>query len=135
MNGFHRFQAALSAASVAASIALFASTATAADRGLPLVCEAVDEIVVVETVDADHCRVMFIRGDAVLATRLMVDEMLWTTAPDGSVRVIWQDYWTAERIVDAPRMSVWLMDEDPSQCGQNGPWWCQFRNMRDLKQP
>ena len=108
--------------------------AQGSDRGLPVVHEEVDEICVIQTQNSDHCRVVFIRGESVLATRLMVDEMLWTTHED-QFRLVWQDYWTAERIVDSKKMSVWLVDEDPTQSGQNGPWWCMFRNMRDLKQP
>lgn len=124
-------------ANVALSLCLLLGvgySAQGSDRGLPVVQEEVDEICVIQTEGSDHCRVMFIRGESVLATRLMVDEMLWTTEGE-FVRLIWQDYWTAERIVDAKKMSVWLVEEDPTQCGQNGPWWCQFRNMRDLKQP
>ena len=53
--------------------------AQGSDRGLPVVHEEVDEICVIQTQNSDHCRVVFIRGESVLATRLMVDEMLWTT--------------------------------------------------------
>lgn len=106
----------------------------AEEAGLPLIQEEVDEICVIQTPDSDHCRVVFFRGESVLATRLVVDEMTWATS-NGRFRLIWQDYWTAERVVEADRFSVWNLAEDPTQQGQNGPWWCMFRNMRDLKQP
>lgn len=111
-----------------------ASCAVASDRGLPLVLETVDEICVIQTVGSDHCRVVFIRDKTILATRLAVDEMQWTAQGD-RFQLIWQDYWTAERVVEATKFSVYVMDEDPTQGGQHGPWWCMFRNMRDLMQP
>lgn len=102
--------------------------------GLPLIVEEVDEICIIQTPGSNHCRVVFFRGESVLATRLVVDEMIWT-AQEGHFVLIWQDYWTAERVVQSRQFSVWQMDTDPTQEGQNGPWWCMFRNMRDLKQP
>jgi len=114
-------------------VVLAAASLSVADEPLPLIVEEVDEICVIQTPDSDYCRVVFFRGDSVLATRLVVDEMTWT-ADNGYFRVIWQDYWTADRVVDTKNLSVWYLDEDPTQQGQNGPWWCMFRNMRDLKQ-
>lgn len=108
--------------------------ACAEERGLPLIVESVDEICVVQTIGCDHSRVVFIRGGSVLATRLMVDDMQWVACGDG-FQLIWQDYWTAERVVETPKISVYQVPSDPTQEGQDGLWWCMFRNMRDLKQP
>jgi hypothetical protein len=110
------------------------SRSRADERGLPLVQEEVDEICIIQTVGCDHCRVVFVRNGSVLATRLMVDDMLWVSQGDHFL-LIWQDYWTAERVVQAKKLSMWTLAEDPTQEGQDGLWWCMFRNMRDLKQP
>jgi|GEM_PF-5790727 len=110
------------------------SRSRADERGLPLVQEEVDEICIIQTVGCDHCRVVFVRNGAVLATRLMVDDMLWVSHGD-RFQLIWQDYWTAERVVEAKKLSMWTVAADPTQEGQDGLWWCMFRNMRDLKQP
>lgn len=117
-----------------ACCAVFTSNLCAEERGLPLVQEEVDEICVIQTIGCDHSRVVFIRGGSVLATRLMVDDMQWVSSGD-RFQLIWQDYWTAERVVEAKKLSVWQMPADPTQDGQDGLWWCMFRNMRDLKQP
>ena len=37
--------------------------------------------------------------------------------------------------MEAKKLSMWRLAEDPTQEGQDGLWWCMFRNMRDLKQP
>lgn len=110
------------------------SRSRADERGLPLVQEEVDEICNIQTVGCDHSRVVFVRNGAVLATRLMVDDMLWVSHGD-RFQLIWQDYWTAERVVEAKKLSMWTVAADPTQEGQDGLWWCMFRNMRDLKQP
>ena len=114
--------------------ALSATAAVADDQSLPLVHEMVDEICIVRTVGNEYARVVFIRGESVLATRLLLDELIWTSNED-KFQLIWQDYSTAERIVEAEKFSVWVLDKDPTQAGQRGPWWCMWRNMRDLKQP
>ena len=110
----------------------FASPALA--RDLPVVQEAVDEICIIQTVGCDHCRVVFVRNGSVLATRLMTDDMLWVSHGD-RFQLIWQDYWTAERVVETTRVSAWTVEEDLTQDGQDGLWWCMFRNMRDLRAP
>lgn len=115
-------------------VLLLCSPCYAEEAGLPLIEESCDEICVITTPDSDHARVVFFRGDSVLATRLVEDEMTWTIR-DGEFLLIWQDYWTAERVVSSKHLSFHHMYEDPTQQGQNGPWWCMFRNMRDLKQP
>lgn len=116
-------------------LAVLPLTARAAEeRGLPLVVEQCDEILVIQTEGCDHHRVVFIRDHAVLATRLMVDDMQWVACGD-HFQLIWQDYWTAERVVEAKVLSVYQMPEDPTQEHRDGLWWCMFRNMRDLKQP
>ena len=125
---------ALLCATTTTTMAQNLCTAPQEDPGLPLIQEEVDEICVIQTADSDHCRVVFFRGESVLATRLVVDEMIWTCR-DGQYVLIWQDYWTAERVISSKNFSVWQLDEDPTQQGQNGPWWCMFRNMRDLKAP
>lgn len=116
------------------ALLLVVAMACAEERGLPLVVEQVDEILVIQTIDCDHQRVVFLRGGRVLATRLAVDDMQWVTCGD-SVQLIWQDYWTAERVVEAKTLSVYQSLSDPTQESQDGLWWCMFRNMRDLKQP
>ena len=105
---------------------------TYADDPLPIVEEEVVEITIICTPDSDHSRVVFWNEKGVVATRLHVDEMIWKIE-DGYFVLQWQDYWTAERFVK--NFSIYNLDEDPTQQGQNGPWWCMFRNMRDLKQP
>ena len=103
-------------------------------EGLPFIAEDVDALVIVITDNSDHCRVVFVRGKTVLATRLVVDEMIWYTR-DGKFYLLWEDYWTADRLVSTENVSIEHYDKDPTQVGQNSPWWCMFRNMRDLKQP
>ena len=106
----------------------------AEERGLPLVEETVDEIAYVQTAGCDHLRVVFIKNGQVLATRLYVDDMISINI-DGEHTLVWQDYWTAERVVHAKKYSSWYVKADPTQEGQDGLWWCMFRNMKDLKQP
>lgn len=104
------------------------------ERGLPLVEESVDELMIITTEGCDYSRIVFIRNGSILATRLMADDMLWVTDKDGFM-LIWQDYWTAKRVVHTPKISQYTLQADPTQEGQDGLWWCMFRNMRDLKQP
>jgi len=105
------------------------------ERQLPLIYEEMDAIVVVQTIGCDHSRIVFMRDKQVIATRLMVDDMLWNVTNDGEFQLIWQDYWTAERVIKTRKLAVLVMEEDPTQEGQDGLWWCMFRNMKDLKQP
>ena len=119
---------------VACAVLAMGSPARADERGLPLVEEEVDEIAIVQTIGCEHCRVVFVRGPAVLATRLMVDDMLWAPSGDHFL-LIWQDYWTAERVVSTRKISFHLVEADPTQEGEDGLWWCMFRNMRNLKEP
>ncbi|QGJ71980.1 Hypothetical protein PBC10988_36930 [Planctomycetales bacterium 10988] len=105
----------------------------AEERTLPLIEEQVDEIIIVRTVGNQYARVVFIRDQNVLASRLLLDEMVWTME-DGNFRLMWQDYSTAERVVEAPKFSYLLAQENPTS-NQGAPWWCMERNMRNLKQP
>lgn len=114
---------------------------------LPLIEEDVDEIIILRTVGNQYARVVFIRNNAVLATRLLLDDMIWNVTnrvivdeKNGPITVpcfqlSWQDYSIADRIINAPRFSLIVTEHDPTQSDRCGPWWCQFRNMRDLKQP
>lgn len=106
----------------------------AEERGLPLIKEHVDEIWIIRTFDNDYGRVAFIRDGNIAATRLLLDEMVWTIEHD-KVQLAWRDYWTAERIVTADVFTTIVLPYDPTQAGQKGQWWCMLRNMRDLKQP
>ncbi len=101
------------------------------ERGLPLVRESVDELCVIcfET----HSKVLFFRDGQLLATRVFVDGMhyrangpLWELA--------WEDYWQAERIVSAPKLSFWPVEHDPTEA-PCGDWWAMARPMRDLRAP
>lgn len=106
----------------------------ASDRGLPFVTEAVEEICVVTSADSDHKRVVFLDDKGrVITTRLLVDEMQWVQAGDG-FQLIWQDYWTAERVVEAKRLTAWNLETDPTD--QSGLCWFDARRrMTDLRQP
>lgn len=96
---------------------------------LPLVVEHFDALIVLD--DGTNQVVVFARNGQVMARRAVLDEMRWFA--QGSVYgVEFQDYWTAERICTADAFAVFHVD---SFFNENGPWWCQFRNMRDLKQP
>jgi len=116
------------------ALLVFPTTAFAQGSNLPVIQESVDEIVILQTVDNEYARVVFIRDGSVLATRLLLDDMLWTTDSEKFV-LVWQDYSTAERVVEASKFSVVVTATDPTQADRCGPWWCMFRNMRDLKQP
>lgn len=105
-----------------------------ADEPLPLIQETVDEIIILRTVGNQYARVIFIRDDAILATRLLLDDMMWTATGD-KFQLMWQDYSIAERVVEAKTFSIFVTPHDPTQADRCGPWWCMFRNMRDLKQP
>jgi hypothetical protein len=105
------------------------------DRGLPVIEEHVDEIYIIYTEGNDYGRVVFIREGNVLATRLLLDEMIWGVSLDSKVQLMWRDYWTAERIVTTDILSTIVLPYDPTQVEQRGQWWCMWRNMRDLKQP
>lgn len=107
------------------------SVRAAEERGLPLVWEIVDEILVIQTVDTDHSRVVFIRHGRAFATRLHCDDMLFVSCGD-RFQLIWQDYWTCERVVEAPRLGIYTL---PAVEGHDGPWHCMLRNMRDLRAP
>lgn len=112
-----------------------------AGEGLPLIEEEVDEILVIsvykekENGDTEHChdRIIFFRHGSVLATRQLVDDMIWTVNGSGEFILQWQDYWTAERRVTTKNFSASY--EPYVDTGDGGPWWDMRRNMRDLKQP
>lgn len=116
-------------------LALCGETCGAEERSLPFIYEEFDAILVIQTEGCDHSRICFIRDKQIIATRLMVDDMLWSTTNEGCIQLVWQDYWTAERVIKADKLAVLTMPEDPTQEGQDGLWWCMFRNMKDLKQP
>lgn len=120
---------------VVALCSLIASPALCrGEEALPLIRETVDEIVILRTIGNQYARVIFIREDSVLATRLLLDDMVWTVEGDTFV-LMWQDYSIAERVVEAKSFSMVTTPFDPTQADRCGPWWCMFRNMRDLKQP
>lgn len=122
---------------LALALALLAgmcATACANDHGPPLVEESVDEICIVQTINTAHCRVVFFHNGNVLATRLLIDDMLWVPQGDQFL-LIFQDYWTAERVVSTRKISFYLVTSDPTQEGEDGLWFCMFRNMRNLKEP
>lgn len=119
---------------LAAFMVVLPALCSADEGGLPVIEESVDEIQFVYTPNSDNARVVFWRNGSVLATRLYVPEMV-ISMENGQFVLIWQDYWTAERRVSTPNLFISFLEEDPTQQGQNGPWWCMFRNMRDLKQP
>lgn len=114
-------------------VLLFASALHAEDE-LPIIEETVDEIIILRTVGNQYARVVFVRDNQVLATRLLVDDMAWNFSGNG-FQLEWQDYSVASRVVNAERFSLIVTDYDPTQADRSGPWWCQFRNMRDLQQP
>lgn len=105
-----------------------------ADDTLPVVKESVDGIAIIILPDSDHQRIAFIKNGQLLATRLMVDELIFGI-DDGKPCLIWQDYWTAERIVYYENISFLNLNDDPTQEGNGGEWWNMNRNMKDLKQP
>jgi hypothetical protein len=114
---------------------LFASVSLAEDRGLPVIEEHVDEIWLIRVEGNDYGRIVFIRDGNVLATRLLLDEMIWTVSSDAKIQLMWRDYWTAERIVTTDNFATVILPFDPTQAEQRGQWWCMWRNMRDLRQP
>lgn len=119
------------AASILALL-LLASAARGEDP--PLVAEHVDAIAILTVEDNQYSRVLFFKNDALLANRLLLDDMEWYIE-DGQFQLVWQDYSIAERVVTADTFEVYHLEYDPTQCQRAGPWWCMFRNMRDLKQP
>lgn len=104
------------------------------NKALPVIQEEVDEIIVFSTVGDQYKRIFFIKDNQVLATRLFIDDMIWTVHED-KFRLMWQDYSLADRVVDAKTFSTVVSPHDPTESSRCGPWWCMFRNMRDLKQP
>jgi len=100
---------------------------------LPIVTEEVDEIQILIRPQDERPIVVFILNDQILATRIHIDEMIWTIS-DGKFLLIWQDYWTAERFVTAKKYSIRNVKENPYEAG-SAAWWAMQRNMRDLKQP
>lgn len=104
------------------------------ENELPTVRERVDAVVVYRVRDNEYGRVVFIRNDTVLATRLNLDDMVWLVEGDDFV-LLWQDYSVCHRVVRFKSYSSLVMSFDPLQAGQVGPWWAMNRNMRDLKQP
>ena len=106
--------------------------ASARADGLPLVVETVDEICVIRAVDCDHTRVCFFRDGNLLATRLQVEDM-HIYAQGDEFWLVWQDYWNAERIVIATKLSLYVVERDPTQDDQEGVWWCARRRMADLR--
>lgn len=119
----------------AVMVLMVSSGAPASDRGLPFVTEVVDEICVVQSADSDHKRVVFLRDGKVFAVRLYLEySMQFVQAGDG-FQLIFEDDWTAERVVECKRLSAWNVEQDPEQFVQRLPWWHAARNMRDLRQP
>jgi hypothetical protein len=122
-------------------LTLFTGTVKSEDRGLPVIEEHVNEIWIIRTQDQDtgnvseYGRVVFIREGNVLATRLLLDEMVWAINSEAKIQLSWRDYWTAERIVTTDEFADIILPYDPTQVEQRGQWWCMWRNMRDLKCP
>lgn len=106
----------------------------ASERGLPHIEETVDEIIYMQTVGCDHIRIVFIRDNKVLATRLQVEDMI--RSHRGEMFCLeWEDYWTAERAVWTKKITHMTVENDPTQEGQDCLWWQMQRVMTDLKQP
>lgn len=106
-------------------------------RGLPFVRESVDEIIIVQQhggYDYQIQRAVFVRDGQVIASRLVTDDMLWSER-GGMFAAVWCDWGAVHRAVEAPRCSIMTLGPNASVDGQRGPWWCMWRNMRDLKQP
>jgi hypothetical protein len=107
-----------------------AAPAWAEEQSLPLIQESVDEICIVRL--DGYSKLIFFRDGAVLATRHLSDDMMFIPVGD-HFQCIWRDYWTAERVVDAAKLSVWDVAKDPTH--DSGEWWCAWRVMTDLRQP
>lgn len=105
----------------------------AEENSLPLVVESMDIVIVVKTEKVDHQRIIFIRNNRVIATRLLVDDMIWTTVGD-KFQLIWQDYWTAERVIEFDNLYSVVVQETPTK-DEDLPWWAMRRVMVDLKAP
>lgn len=110
--------------------ALFVTFACRAGE-LPVVIEEVDSIILLSSQNT-YQRIIFIKNGQVLATRLALDDMLWTVQGKYFV-LVWQDHWTASRVVKTKTFIS--MVGEYYEPGANGPWWNQAKNMRDLKQP
>lgn len=111
-------------------LAFLVASVCAADE-MPFVTEDVDEIVILQIGEQTWRRAIFFRHGQVLGTRQVDDSTTWGTDSDGYFRMCW-DSWICRREVRC-KMMLWShFDENPLPY-QSGPWWCQFRNMRDLK--
>ena len=110
------------------------SDETSDNDGLPLVSERVDAVIVCRTQGNSFARIIFIKNDTILATRLLLDDMLWTCEGEDFV-LMWEDYSMAHRIVTFKTYIHIVGASDPLQDANMGPWWAMNRNMRDLKQP
>jgi hypothetical protein len=115
------------------SIVLILLLSTAYGEETSLIKEDVDEIMIVY-IENGNDRVIFFRGDSILATRSLRNDMLFTSEGDKFL-LIWSDYYPEhDRCVSTKVFTTLYCKEDPYQ-QDRGPWWNMFRNMRDLKQP
>lgn len=97
-----------------------------------LVEEEVDEIIIVDEIDSDYDRVVFVKNGKFLCDRMLLDEMLWSLNKEGFV-LEWDDYGQYRRRVTAKKCQEWVVEEYPFR--QDGPWFAQWRVMSDLKCP
>lgn len=104
-----------------------------ADESLPVVEEHYDCILVIT--DPAYDNIVFIRGNCVVTRRTWESSgWIWSQKKSGEIVVIFEDYWTAHRIITADELWHIHVDHDP-ELDPGGPWWNQGRNMRDFQAP
>ena len=117
------------------------TTQAIANDKLPIVTEHVDEIMIVYTGEQYYARLLFIRvpdtpgSSELLATRLHLEEMIWSVNQYGQFVLMWRDYWTCHRVITTDCVTTICVPRDLSQDENQGQWWAMGRNMKDLKSP
>jgi hypothetical protein len=98
---------------------------------LPFIEEKVDELIILSD-GGNYARLIFIKDNKVLAHRLLLDDMIFTS--EGKMFVVmWQDYSIVDRKVSATHFGTYYIPD--YETNFSGPWWDMRRVMTDLKAP
>ena len=102
--------------------------------GVPVVHESFDEIWIVQEGEDLFSRVVFLRNNQVIATRLKTEDMQWNHT-HGGFTVGWEDYCHGRiyRVCVAAQFATFTVPKIPP--GDQPAWWAMNRNMRDLRRP
>lgn len=109
--------------------------AWAEEPGLPVIPERVDQICILPIEGTNTVRVFFLRGERFRCSRVLDEECyFWVIVPP-VVELHFQDYWTAQRIVSAPTLTIYEPGVNPDDEQNCLAWHNMARKMDDFTQP